>query len=342
MQECTVSPHPNLPPIPAWGYGRSGHPVSTPGPLLEAQASVRSLIRWDNALCAKELPYTVVVMPTDDAADPVQNHLGSEGVAPTMPMHAPIGWLSTHLHGGHTEPESDGWPDHMIEPGESQRCRYANDDDNADLGFRKVGAALWYHDHAMDATRLHVYAGLAGAYLVRHPGEADLGLPTSVEEGKAVLIIQDRNVDVAQDGSVRLLHKTTTETAEFFGPLTLVNGKLCPRMGVRSAVARLRIYNGSNARYYRLHLLDDAGAVAHSRVLVIGSDGGLLWKAQPLADDGSITLAPGERIDLLVDLRGLVGQHLYLVNSAQAPFSGDPAPADRRCRARRNSAPTRR
>jgi len=300
------------------------------------------LIRWDNALCAKELPYTVVVMPTDDAADPVQNHLGSEGVAPTMPMHAPIGWLSTHLHGGHTEPESDGWPDHMIEPGESQRCRYANDDDNADLGFRKVGAALWYHDHAMDATRLHVYAGLAGAYLVRHPGEADLGLPTSVEEGEAVLIIQDRNVDVAQDGSGRLLHKTTTETAEFFGPLTLVNGKLCPRMGVRSAVARLRIYNGSNARYYRLHLLDDAGAVAHSRVLVIGSDGGLLWKAQPLADDGSITLAPGERIDLLVDLRGLVGQHLYLVNSAQAPFSGDPAPADRRCRARRNSAPTRR
>ncbi|HBY22984.1 MAG TPA: hypothetical protein DEG88_06765 [Propionibacteriaceae bacterium] len=328
MQECTVSPHPALPPIPAWGYGRSGHMVSTPGPLLEAQASVRSLIRWDNALGAKELPYDLVVMPSDDAADPVQNHLGSEGVPPTAPMHAPIGWLSTHLHGGHTEPESDGWPDHMIEPGETQRCRYANDDDNADLGFGKVGAALWYHDHAMDATRLHVYAGLAGAYLVRHPGEADLGLPTSVEEGEAVLIIQDRNVDVAGDGSVRLLHKTTTDTSEFFGPLTLVNGKLWPRMTVRGAVARLRIYNGSNARYYRLHVLDDAGAVAHARVLVIGTDGGLLWKARPLAGDGSITLAPGERIDLLVDLRGLAGQHLYLVNSAQAPFSGDPAPAD--------------
>lgn len=327
MQECTLSPHPALPPVPAWGFGRMGSTTSSPGPLLEARANVTSRLRWENALASQDLPFGLVVMPSDDDADPVQNHLGREGVAPMMPMGAPVGWLATHLHGGHTEPESDGWPDHMIQPGENHRCRYANDD-NADIGLGKVGPALWYHDHAMGATRLHVYAGLSGGYLIRHPAETTLGLPTRASEGEAVLFLQDRNVEVAADGGVRMLHKTTTDTAEFFGPLTLVNGKLWPRMEVSGGVVRLRLFNGSNARFYRLHLLEHSGALAHSRALLIGTDGGLLRTAHRLADDEAVTLAPAERVDLLIDLRGLAGQHLYLVNSAQAAFAGDPAPSD--------------
>ncbi|MFV0457921.1 MAG: multicopper oxidase family protein [Actinomycetales bacterium] len=328
MRECSIAPHPALPAIPAWGFGIVNHPVTSPGPLLQARAGSTTRVRWDNALSARELPFALVVMPTDSDADPVQNHIGVEGISPSSPPEsAPVGWLATHLHGGHTEPESDGWPDHMIAPEQDQRCRYAATDDNADLGLVKLGPALWYHDHAMGATRLHVYSGLSGGFLVRHPAEAGLGLPVTAEDGEAVLFLQDRNID-ADAGGVRLLHKTTTDTAEFFGPLTMVNARLWPRMEVSGPMVRLRVFNGSNARFYRLHLLDGDAALVHSRVLVIGTDGGLLWKAHPLTDTESITLAPAERIDLLVDLRGLTNTHLYLVNSAEAAFAGGLAPTD--------------
>jgi FtsP/CotA-like multicopper oxidase with cupredoxin domain len=53
---------------------------------------------------------------------------------------------------------------------------------------------LWYHDHALGITRLNVYAGLAGGYILRDAGE--LGL---IGEGKlpsgpyeVPLVIQDR------------------------------------------------------------------------------------------------------------------------------------------------------
>ena len=60
-------------------------------------------------------------------------------------------------------------------------------------------------------------------------------------------------VDV--DGELRLLHKTTADTAESFGPLTLVDGRLWTRVALRPRVYRLRLLNGSNARIYWLHLV---------------------------------------------------------------------------------------
>ncbi|HLZ37889.1 MAG TPA: multicopper oxidase domain-containing protein, partial [Mycobacteriales bacterium] len=97
---------------------------------------------------------------------------------------------------------------------------------------------------------------------------------------------------------------------------------------------RLRLLNGSNARAYRLHLVTvEPGANGpvvtphQDRVLVIGTDGGLLWRAWQLADNEALTMAPPERFDVLVDLTGLPrGTQLYVVNSAQAPFGGDDPP----------------
>jgi spore coat protein A len=60
---------------------------------------------------------------------------------------------------------------------------------------------------------------------------------------------------------------------------------------------------------------------------VIGSDGGLLWKPVGVAADAALTLAPAERLDLLVDLSGFpTGAQVYLINSADAPFGGSPTP----------------
>ena len=345
IAQTRIRVHPDLPSVAAWGYGFYGAATS-PGPLLEVTAGQQTRLRWRNRLPASTYPNDpnrpAATLPfatarLDDpksATDSVQNHLGAQGGTAEDTSSAPVGWTSVHLHGGHSHADSDGWPDNMLPTGGIQLTGYDNTYDNADLGLDKVGAFLWYHDHAMNGTRYHVFAGLAGGYLVRDPREHQLGLPTRAGDGEIVLLLQDRNLDVA-DGAPQLLHKTTTDTAEFFGPLTLVDGKLWPRLPLRPEVYRLRLLNGSNARAYRLHLVtvetgaDGSPVVTphHDRVLVIGTDAGLLWRAWQLGDDQALTMASAERFDILVNLTGLPeGAQLYVVNSAQAPFGGDGPP----------------
>ncbi|MCL2581946.1 MAG: multicopper oxidase domain-containing protein [Streptosporangiales bacterium] len=352
IAETTISIHPDLPALPAWGFGLGGE-ITSPGPLLEAAAGQSALVRWSNRLPGSvrpgqkppaRLPIDTVILPQDPkaATDSVQNYLGSQpcpgtpaGTAEDL-SGAPVGWTTIHLHGAHTPSAADGWPDDMAPTGTEQLAEYPNDYDNADLGLAKAGEFLWYHDHAMNGTRYHNYSGLAGPYLLRDPRERQLGLPASADDGEIVLVIQDRNVNAEPGGQLRLLHKITTDTGEAFSPLTLVNGKLWPRLSLRPDVYRLRLLNASNARTYQLHLVsarkNPGGTVTvtpqHHRMLVIGADGGLLWRAWQLADEKGLILASAERFDVLVDLTGVAdGEQLMLVNSAEAPFGGA-QPAD--------------
>ena len=335
IAETTIGIHPDLPAVPVWGFGVEGH-VFSPGPLLEVPAGQEAFVRWRNRLPASVHPSnpaqplarlpiaTAILVESPDVTDSVQNYLGSQGGPPEDLSGAPIGWTTVHLHGGHSPSDADGWPDNMAATGSDQLSAYPNSYDNLDLGLGKVGEFLWYHDHAMNGTRYHNYSGLAGGYLVRDPRERELGLPTSAADGEVVLVMQDRNLDVV-DGALRLLHKVTTGTAESFGPLTLVDGTLWPRLPLRPMV-------------YRLHLVTvrtgaDGTVVVtpqHDRVLVIGTGGGLLWRGWQLGNDQALTVASSDRIDVLVDLAGLPeGQQLLLVNSAQAPFDGvAPPPLD--------------
>jgi FtsP/CotA-like multicopper oxidase with cupredoxin domain len=344
IAETSMHLHPDLPPVPAWGFGTHGRAVS-PGPLLEAAAGRAVEVNWRNRLPASvhpwnpqkppaRLPIATAVVPEGDSNDPAQNYLGAPDGTPEDLSGAPIGWTTVHLHGAHSPSDSDGWPDNMTATGNDQLAGYASDYDNSDLHLDKVGEFLWYHDHAMNGTRYHNYSGLAGGYLVRDPRERTLGLPTSAEDGEIVCILADRNLDVV-DGQLRLLHKITDQTAESFNPLTLVDGTLWPRLALRPMIYRLRLLNASNARVYRLHLVSvrtgpDGHPVVtpqHDRVLVIGTGGGLLWRAWQLGNDQALTLASAERVDILVNLSGLAdGEQLMVINSAQASFGGDPPP----------------
>jgi FtsP/CotA-like multicopper oxidase with cupredoxin domain len=67
-----------------------------------------------------------------------------------------------HMHGARVPWTSDGFPESVFHPGEGRIFHYPNN---------QPAATLWYHDHAMDVTRLNVYAGLFGAYILRDPGE---------------------------------------------------------------------------------------------------------------------------------------------------------------------------
>jgi FtsP/CotA-like multicopper oxidase with cupredoxin domain len=70
-------------------------------------------------------------------------------------------------------------------------------------------------------------------------------------------------------------------------------------------------------------LLDEAGRPIPEAIVQIGTDGGLLGAPVAVPQDG-LVLAPAERADLLVDFGPYRGQRLTLVNTAGAPFDGQP------------------
>ena len=86
---------------------------------------------------------------------------------------------------------------------------------------------LWYHDHAMSITRLNIFAGLFGLYIIRDHIEDALALPRG--EYELPLILCDRSF--RKDGQLYYPVSGNPEHSwipEFFGEATLVNGKLFP------------------------------------------------------------------------------------------------------------------
>jgi FtsP/CotA-like multicopper oxidase with cupredoxin domain len=298
--------HSELPATTAWGYEGC-----LPGPTIEVRRKQRMRVEYINALPPDgDFPVTAVLAPNG-----TQNRPGCDGRASDPSITALKPWTVTHLHGGRTAASSDGWTEDAVFPGQSTLCSYEND---------QPATMLWYHDHAFGITRYNIYAGLAGLYIIRDPEEDALGLPSGKYE--IPLLIQDRNLDTAPDGTLtgRLLHKVTDETMEFYGPFTMVNGTIWPHADVDARQYRLRVLNGSNSRTYRLVLLDEHGESVPDRVTQIGTDGGLLGAAVAPPTDG-LVLAPAERADLIVDFRGLRGRRLVLVNTANTPFKGLPS-----------------
>jgi spore coat protein A len=205
--------------------------------------------------------------------------------------------ISTHLHGGHLPARFDGQPELTILPGEIDVYEYPNNQE---------AATLWYHDHALGITRLNVYAGMAGFYLLRDDFELGLGLPSG--EFEVPIVIQDREFN--PDGS--LFYNPTIQNA-FKGNRIVVNGKVWPFLSVKQGKYRFRLLNGSQAREYSLRLenLADPGQVIP--FTLIGTDVGLT--TAPIAMDTIEIMAPGERLDVIVDFTGFAaGTEIVLRN----------------------------
>jgi FtsP/CotA-like multicopper oxidase with cupredoxin domain len=345
MRAADVHIHSALPPTTAWTYAGI-----LPGPTIEVRRGQELEIKWVNRITTA-FPVTVVraggtpsLAGQREGVVHPQNEPGSgcgdpgdfiDHRAEQLPA-----WTVVHLHGGHTASDSDGWTENAFlndDTGESsQRTVYAND---------QRATMLWYHDHAMGITRLNVFAGLAGAYLIRDEEEDALSLPAGPYE--MPLVIQDRNLELDGDELTgRLVHKVEVDaraipnpedrTMEFFGPFTLVNGRIWPRCPVEPRAYRFRVLNGSNARTYQLILLDETGGVRNDVIRQIGSDGGLLpvgvrlSELAPMADGRprGLILAPAERADLIIDFGSVPGRRLTWVNVAGAPYAGTYAHSD--------------
>ncbi len=211
--------------------------------------------------------------------------------------------MSVHLHGGHTPPDSDGVPYDLIGPGAAKKYTYPNN---------QAATTMAYHDHAIDTTGRHVYMGLVGFYIIRDPAEDPLGFPTG--DADVPLLVQDKLFN--SDGSLNYPLTDTTIQRGVFGDTLLVNGAVQPFLQVSQRRMRFRIVNASNARIYRFALTGGEPLVQ------IGSDGGLL--ATPVSRS-SITLAPGERADVLIDFAAYApGTSIILKNlDTSAPTISD-------------------
>jgi spore coat protein A len=282
-----------------WGYNGMW-----PGPTFETRRGQPITVKWTNKLPAKHF------LPIDHTI---------HGAEESLPEVRTI----THVHGLKVLPEHDGYPEAWstadgktgptFSPSASQ---YPNE---------QPASTFWYHDHALGITRLNVYTGLAGMYLIRDEEEDALNLPKGRYD--IPLLIQDRSF--AADGS--LVYPPAPQGThpmwmqEFFGETICVNGKATPYLEVEPRKYRFRLVNGSNARFYHLTMLlsDRSGnplgrAVDAPAFNQIGSDAGLMPAPQAFH---YLILSPGERFDIVIDFSAHAGKNFVITNDAPAPYA---------------------
>lgn len=325
----------------AWCYVRSGSPQERAdklenylGPVINVARGTPLKTVWIN-----KLPSMAPAHPGNARAlaippiNPFPMEFGT-----TFPQFASMNYslgVVTHLHGGKVQPTSDGWPLHPASYDgnpfflPSHREYFYPNDQRA--------AMLWFHDHGMDNTAPQVHAGLAGLYFVRDDSDAEIFHLIGGEGQELPLVVQDRyfaqpSADFPEFTAfdyrkgVPLADNPPDGRPEFLGGVIVVNGRPWPHAHLNTKVYRLRLLNGSNARTYALTLADPSGKfggkIWHGDLLTaIGNDGGLLTEGAPIAETQYLLLAPGERLDVLLDLTSVPPDtNLHLVNLALAGF----------------------
>jgi spore coat protein A len=327
-----------------WGYsvydGQKTFGPLYPAFTIEAKRHTPLRVRYVNSLTNTFLQRHITVDQTIHWANPLG--LGMNDPARLKPYAGPVP-VVTHLHGAEVHSGSDGGPDAWFTPDYAQKgpaWTYGGVTQDYTYVNEQEPATLFYHDHALGATRLNLYAGLVGFYFIRD--EYDNGIPgtgLNLPAGpyEIELAIQDKMFDTNgqllfpdgtgenADGSIPAGFNGEPPNPEehpywipeFFGDVIVVNGKSWPYLNVEPRKYRFRIVDGANARFFNL-------TIPGVRMWIIGTDGGLLDK--PVEVD-TIFVAPGERVGVIVDFSSVAGQSVIMTNDAPGPFpdgGGDP------------------
>ncbi|WP_068502841.1 multicopper oxidase family protein [Paenibacillus kribbensis] len=296
MKQVKQKLHRDLQPTTVWGYnGRY------PGPTIITHKNERVRVKWMNELPLKHL------LPVDKTIP---------GAGPNVPEVRTV----VHLHGTVARQGSDGNPLAWFSR-DFRRVGPMFKQKVYDYPNRQSAATLFYHDHALAITRLNLYAGLAGAYLLRDARETSFKLPKGKFE--IPLLIQDRSFK--KNGQLFYPSNTTPPVKGvnpsivpmFFGNTNLVNGTVWPYLNVEPRKYRFRMINGSNGRFYTMKLSSGQSFIQ------IGGDQGFLPKPVRIKE---LTLGPAERADVIIDFSRHKGQNIVLTNSARAPFPGGATP----------------
>jgi FtsP/CotA-like multicopper oxidase with cupredoxin domain len=392
-----------LPRTTVWGYGavaaadkRGLLLHNAPSLTIEARWNRPVRIKWINQLVdanGNYLPHLLPVDPTLHWANPPGGTMGRD-MRPTFtstpgPYTGPVP-IVTHVHGAAgVGDESDGYAEAWYLPAANDiPAGYATRgtwyDFFAGKAATKFGTAwgpgfatcqypvtqrastAWYHDHTLGMTRLNVYAGPAGFFIIRGGPEGDnavldsrTGLPAVLpgpapREGDGFppkktyyeipIAIQDRSFNA--DGS--LFYPNTRAffdgitgpfipdtdispiwNPEFFGNVMMVNGNTWPFQTVEKRRYRLRFLNGCQSRF----LILDFSQIPGVEVWQIGNEGGFLAAPVNLTaiNGNQLLMGPAERADVIVDFTKVPTGNYVLGNAGpDAPFGGlpiDPAEA---------------
>jgi FtsP/CotA-like multicopper oxidase with cupredoxin domain len=405
MKQITQQVLPSgLPPTTVWGYGAvSGqrrNPLlihHAPSLTIEARWKRPVRVKWINDLVHEDgtyLPHLLPVDPTLHWANPPGGAAGRD-TRPTF-AETPDAYtgpvpIVTHVHGAvGVGDESDGYPEAWYLPAATDiPDGYATEGTWHDFfqgkAASRFGASwspgsatfqypnanrastVWYHDHTLGMTRLNVYAGPAGFYLIRGgpagdktvrdsrtgttaflpgpaPKEGDK-FPSNKTYFEIPIAIQDRafNTDGSLfypdsraffDGATALDPGFIPDTdlspiwnPEFFGNMIIVNGSTWPFLDVQQRRYRFRVLNGCQARFLILNFAEIPGV----EVWQIGNEGGFLAAPVNLTADNHnrLLMALAERADLIVDFTNVPqGQHVLRNIGPDEPFGGGEPPDD--------------
>jgi FtsP/CotA-like multicopper oxidase with cupredoxin domain len=250
-------------------YGFNG---TVPGPRINAEYGKPVIVRFENYL-------------DDDYGGWDRGDFGDPD----------LGFL-THLHNGHTAPESDGNPNYMHHMHHTGAYMPHQWSDNLYLNWppenddKEKQSFLWFHDHTHSHTGANVYKGMVGLYPIYDPAQnKDMGDETKGFRLPGVRTNNpDGSFDVEYDIPLALYdcrlddgvtphkdaHGGDGETHPewwgktffrhfpnkgFVGDVFTVNGTAYPVLEVKRRKYRLRFLDASIARIYELKLMSSRG-----------------------------------------------------------------------------------
>jgi bilirubin oxidase len=362
---------PGMPMTTVWSYGSVNHPgtFNYPAFTIEAKWQRPTRVKWINDLKTAAGTYLPHLLPVDPTLHWANLPGGTDGrdMRPEF-LSTPDRYMGpvpivTHLHGARVTQESDGFPEAWYLPnawnipaGFARKGTYfdiykgsspigadwADDAPLFEYGNDQPATTLWYHDHTLGMTRLNVYAGPAGFYLLRGgpgdgvqgvlPGPAPaLGDAPGTKYYEIPIAVQDRSFNA--DGS--LFYADSREffdgysgpyvpetdvppiwNPEFFGNTIVVNGNTWPFLEVEKRRYRFRFLNGCNSRFLILQF--EGAALPFWQ---IGAEQGFLPAPVQLTQ---LLMAPAERADVIVDFTNVpAGTSIKLLNlGPDEPFGG--------------------
>ncbi|CDH05618.1 repressor protein for FtsI with three cupredoxin-like domains [Xenorhabdus bovienii str. oregonense] len=172
--------------------------------------------------------------------------------------------------------------------GGSARLISSNENWSPIIPINQPAATCWYHANTPNRMAQHVYAGLAGMWLVEDEDSRSLPLPKNYGVDDFPVILQDKRLD-----NFGVPQYNPAINQGFLGDTLLINGVENPFIEVARGWIRLRLLNASNARRYQLQLSDGRP------FYMVGTDQGLLPAPVTVQQ---LSLAPGERREVLVDM----------------------------------------
>src|SRR5512132_144585 len=391
-----------LPATTVWGYGAVKSASKrglllhhAPSLTIESKWNRPARVKWINELVDANGHYLPHLLPVDQTLHWANPPGGTteRDMRPTFettpgPYTGPVP-IVTHLHGAAgVGDESDGYAEAWFLPAannipggyatEGTWRTFFKNKAKAKFGVdwgegfsifqypnNQRESTLWYHDHALGMTRLNVYAGPAGFFIVRGGPEGEKAIvdsrfgTTAVLPGPAPIegdmfpsnktyyeipiAIQDRSFNddgslfypdtraffdgaTAEDpGFIPFTDLSPIWNPEFFGNMIMVNGATWPYLDVEQARYRFRFLNGCQSRF----LILDFSSIPGVEVWQIGNEGGFLAAPVNITGDHSnyLLMALAERADMIVDFTNVpTGNYILRNIGPDEPFGGGEPP----------------